>query len=57
MSANIYEQSKEIGVLRAMGLSKRRLYLLYIYEAFILVLSSSLLGIIIGTMVGFSMTV
>ncbi len=57
MSANIYEQSKEIGILRAMGLPRRRLYLLYIYEAFILVLSSSLLGIIIGTMVGFSMTV
>jgi ABC-type antimicrobial peptide transport system permease subunit len=57
MSANIYEQSKEIGILRAMGLPRRRLYLLYINEAFILVLSSSLLGIIIGTMVGFSMTV
>ena len=57
MSANLYEQSKEIGVMRAMGLTKTRIYLLYIYEALILVLSSSLLGIMIGTMVGFSMTV
>jgi ABC-type antimicrobial peptide transport system permease subunit len=56
MSANLYEQSKEIGVMRAMGLSKKRVYLLYIYEAFILVLSSSLLGMMIGTTVGFSMT-
>lgn len=56
MSANLYEQSKEIGVMRAMGLTKTRIYLLYIYEAFILVFSSSLLGIMIGTMVGFSMT-
>ena len=57
MSANLYEQSKEIGVMRAMGLRKTRIYLLYIYEAFILVLASSLLGICIGTMVGFSMTI
>lgn len=55
MSANLYEQSKEIGVLRAMGLRKTRIYLLYIYEAFILVISSSLLGVMIGTLVGFSM--
>jgi ABC-type antimicrobial peptide transport system permease subunit len=56
MSANLYEQSKEIGIMRATGLTKKKVYLLYIYEAFILVLSSSLLGICIGTVVGFSMT-
>jgi len=56
MSANLYEQSKEIGIMRAMGMPKKRIYLLYIYESFILVLSSSLLGIMIGTVVGFSMT-
>ena len=56
MSANLYEQSKEIGIMRATGLTKKKVYLLYIYEAFILVLSSSLLGICIGTIVGFSMT-
>jgi ABC-type antimicrobial peptide transport system permease subunit len=42
--------------MRAMGLHKTRIYLLYIYEAFILVISSSLLGVMIGTLVGFSMT-
>lgn len=56
MSANLYEQSKEIGIMRATGFTKNRVYLLYIYEAFILVLSSSLLGILIGTIVGFTMT-
>lgn len=56
MSANLYEQSKEIGIMRAMGMPNKRIYLLYIYESFILVLSSSLLGIMIGTVVGFSMT-
>jgi ABC-type antimicrobial peptide transport system permease subunit len=56
MSANLYEQTKEIGVLRAIGLKKTRIILLYIYEAFILVVASSLLGIFIGTLIGFTMT-
>lgn len=32
MTANMIEQKKEIGVLRAIGLKKRRIYFLYIYE-------------------------
>ena len=56
MSANLYEQAKELGVLRAIGLTRNRIIMLYIYEAFILVMASSLLGILIGTMVGFTMT-
>ncbi|CDW77763.1 family protein [Stylonychia lemnae] len=56
MTANLFEQSKEIGIMRAMGLTKVRIILLYIYEAFVLVMASSLLGILIGTLVGFSMT-
>lgn len=42
--------------MRAMGMTKLRIYLLYIYESFILVMSSSFLGVMIGTIVGFSMT-
>ena len=56
MTANLYEQTKEIGIMRAMGITKRRIISLYIYEAFVLVMASSLLGILIGTMVGFTMT-
>lgn len=56
MTANLYEQSKELGIMRAMGLTKWRIIFLYIYEAFILVMASSLLGILIGTIVGFTMT-
>ena len=56
MSANLYEQSKELGVMRAMGFNKIRITMLYVYEAFILVISSSLSGILIGTLVGFTMT-
>eukprot|EP01016_Furgasonia_blochmanni_P040533 TRINITY_DN5182_c0_g1_i1.p1 TRINITY_DN5182_c0_g1~~TRINITY_DN5182_c0_g1_i1.p1 ORF type:complete len:963 (+),score=283.19 TRINITY_DN5182_c0_g1_i1:176-3064(+) len=57
MSANILEQSKEIAILRAVGLTKNQLILLYIDEAFVLVFSSSLLGILIGTLVGWTMTI
>ena len=55
MSANLLDQTKEIGVLRAMGFTKRRIKLLYFYEAFVLVMASSLLGVMIGTIVGFTM--
>jgi ABC-type antimicrobial peptide transport system permease subunit len=56
MFTNVFEQTKEIGVLRAIGISKGWMYRIYIYEAFVLVLSSSLLGVLIGTVVAFTMT-
>ena len=55
MSANLYEQKKEVGVLRAMGFTKIRVKLLYFYEALVLVLTSCTLGILIGTVVGYTM--
>ena len=55
MSANLYEQKKEVGVLRAMGVTKTRVRCLYFYEALILVLSSCILGVLIGTIVGYTM--
>ena len=55
MSANLLEQGKEIGVLRAIGFTKNRIIVLYIYEAFILVMSSSFLGILVGFIVGCTM--
>ena len=56
MSANLFEQSKEIAVLRAIGVTKSRIKMLYFYEAMVLVSASSILGMMIGTMVGFTMT-
>jgi len=56
MTANIYNQAKEIGVMRAIGLSKCRIRMLYFYEALVLVFSSSILGIAIGMAVGYTMT-
>ena len=55
MTANLYEQKKEVGILRATGFTKTRVKCLYFYEALILVLSSCILGVIIGTMVGYTL--
>ena len=55
MSANLYEQKKEVAVLRAMGFTKIRLRLLYFYEAVIMVVASCTLGVMIGVIVGYTM--
>jgi len=52
MSANLYDQTKEIAVLRSIGLTKSRVKILYFYEAMILVLTSCLLGVFIGIILG-----
>jgi len=57
MSANLYEQTKEIGVLRSIGFTSGRICRLYFYEALFLVFASCLLGIMIGVLVGFTMSV
>jgi ABC-type antimicrobial peptide transport system permease subunit len=56
MSANLYEQTKEIGVLRAIGFTKCRIKMLYFYEAMVLVFASSILGVMVGMIVGYTMT-
>eukprot|EP01118_Nematostelium_gracile_P005989 TRINITY_DN1916_c0_g1_i1.p1 TRINITY_DN1916_c0_g1~~TRINITY_DN1916_c0_g1_i1.p1 ORF type:complete len:581 (-),score=131.11 TRINITY_DN1916_c0_g1_i1:40-1782(-) len=57
MFANVYQQTKEISILRAMGITKFWMYRIYVYEALVLVLSASILGIIIGAAVGYTMTI
>eukprot|EP01105_Mastigella_eilhardi_P013243 TRINITY_DN3008_c0_g2_i1.p1 TRINITY_DN3008_c0_g2~~TRINITY_DN3008_c0_g2_i1.p1 ORF type:complete len:1046 (-),score=253.85 TRINITY_DN3008_c0_g2_i1:217-3354(-) len=56
MLANVYEQTKEIGILRAIGLTKFAISRVYIYEAFVVVFGASLFGIIIGVLVAWTMT-
>ena len=56
MAANLYEQKKEVGILRAMGFTRIRIKLLYFYEAVILVVSSCMLGVFIGVIVGYTMS-
>ena len=55
MSSNLYEQKKEIAILRAMGVTKLRIRLLYFYEALIMVVASCMLGVFIGVAVGYAM--
>ena len=45
MYTNIMEQSKEIGILRALGITRFRVYRIYSYEAFFLIASSAILGV------------
>lgn len=55
MSSNLLDQATEIGILRATGVTKTSIKLVYFYEALIVVLSSSLIGVLIGIAVGYSM--
>jgi len=56
MSTNILEQSKEIAVLRAVGVTKKTLNRLYVAEGFVLVFSSSLFGAMIGATIGWTLS-
>ena len=55
MTINIYDQKKEIAIFRSLGTRKNHIIFIYIYESFILVLSSSLIGLIIGSSISFTM--
>ncbi|TPX65818.1 hypothetical protein SpCBS45565_g04851 [Spizellomyces sp. 'palustris'] len=55
MYTNITEQGKELGVIRALGLTKWGIFRLYTYEAFVLTCTSGILGTLIGAAIGWSM--
>ena len=52
VSGNLMDQTKEIGILRSLGCTSRRIKTLFVYEAFILVSASSFQGLLIGLVVG-----
>merc|ERR1711916_295367 len=52
-ASNIFESSKEIAILRSMGGTKWQLRRIYVWESFILVMSSAGTGI--GTAVSYTM--
>jgi len=56
MVVNIAEQRSEIGVLRAVGLSKSAIFRAYVAEAFVVVLSAVLLGTATGACVGYTVS-
>ena len=56
MRANIADNVKEISILRAVGGSNRYLRIAYLLEAFVLIFSSCLIGVIVGTIVAWTMS-
>jgi len=56
MYANIHEQAKEMGMLRAIGVRRPWIQRVYTLEAFTLVMSATLLGLMIGTVVAVTVT-
>ena len=55
MTINIKEQQKEISILRSIGLTNARLNFIYQAEAFVLIFTACIIGIIVGTLVSFTM--
>jgi ABC-type lipoprotein release transport system permease subunit len=52
MSANIFDQSREISVMLSFGCTKNVLTRIFIYEALVLVIASSFGGFVIGIFIG-----
>ena len=55
ITINILEQTKEISILRALGITCNCVIMIYIFECFILIFSSSIIGLIIGTFISWTM--
>jgi len=55
-TANVRENAWEFGVLRAVGLNSFKVIRMYIYEALCLIISSVLIGTIIGMLVSITLT-
>jgi ABC-type antimicrobial peptide transport system permease subunit len=55
MTTNVLDSSKEIGVLLCMGMTRFQVYRVYVWEAFILVVSSGIVGLIVGVVVAYTM--
>ena len=55
-TANVRENSWEFGVLRAIGLDKKQITRCYMYEALSLIISSGLLGSLVGMVIAVTLT-
>ncbi len=48
MVSNIHEQAQDIAIVRAMGLTRNDVTIVYVFEAFVLVIASAVLGMGVG---------
>ena len=55
MTINIFDQKKEIAIFRSLGTKKNHVIFIYIAEAIILILTSSVIGSIIGSIISYTM--
>jgi ABC-type antimicrobial peptide transport system permease subunit len=55
-TANIKENLWEFGVLRAVGLTQKQSRRVFMYEAFAVIMSALVLGIIVGLSIAFTLT-
>ena len=55
MTINIKKKKKEIAIMRSLGMKRRHVIFVYISEAFILILSSSIIGTIVGSIISYTM--
>ena len=55
MTINILEQTKEISIYRSVGVTKSKLILIYICESLILIFSSCIIGVFVGTILSWTM--
>ncbi len=53
---NTRKQQKEIGILLMLGYEKERIYRIYIYESFVLIINSCAKGIACGYVIGVMIT-
>ena len=55
MTINIFEQKKELAIMRSLGMKRSHIIFVFIAEAFILILTASVIGAIIGSLIAFTM--
>lgn len=56
LAITVLQKSKQIGILKAMGISDRQASFIFLYEGLILGILGALLGVLFGLLLGFSFT-
>jgi len=54
MAANIVEQSKELAIMRCIGLNRFSISRIFLYESLIVILTGGFIGLVIGTAIGWT---
>ncbi|ESL06492.1 hypothetical protein TRSC58_05833 [Trypanosoma rangeli SC58] len=55
ITANVSESVKEIGIYLCIGMTKLQIHRIFLWEAFVIIIASAVLGLAVGVMVGYSM--